>query len=600
MNNLGKTKIFKGVQVSPGIAIGRVKIFLPGRFDAPKRHILNSEVEAEKERFKDAVSQVEAGLKALLNDIPQELKEHAAIFTAHLMMLRDNMIYDETLRIIETQKINAEWALSKVLDKIKNAFCKIKDDFIRERFSDVEGVIKRVYIGLHGIGKDDEKPLSTPSIIVANDLSPSDTIQFNPNIILGFVTEKGSRTSHTAIVARSLGIPAIVGVKGILKEVTDGDTIIVDGLCGEVLTTEDKVIIESYKEKQRDFRQYSSDIINTSHLPAITSDGIKVTIKANIEMVEETPTVLSYGAEGIGLLRTEFLYLSKKGLPEEEELFDTYIKIVKGVYPNPVTIRTLDIGGDKFVSSMPFCEEMNPALGLRAIRLCLKEPGLFKTQLRAILRASAYGNVRILFPLISGKTEIVKAKQAIDEVKEELLTQGMPFDEAIKIGIMIEVPTAVMMADALAKEVDFFSIGTNDLIQYSLAIDRVNERVAHLYEPLHPAIIRMLKQVIKAGHKADIEVGVCGEMAGEPIYIPVLIGLEVDELSMNAIMVPRIKKMIRGVSQSLCKGLVDDILQETTAISIRKRLIEFLRDNCPDEFSPEKGLYCELSTRVLM
>ena len=597
-NGHGNIKVFWGLGVSPGVAIGKARILEQGKIEIKKYRLSEGEIPQEKRRFEQAVSRVEEQLESLLAEIPQELKEHAGIFKAHLMMLRDKMVYDNTLRLIEEKSINAEWALNITLTDIRKAFSKIRDDFIRERFSDVEDVIKRVQKTLAGeqVGPADPG-LDSPIILIAKDLSPADTIQIDPKAVMGFVTEKGSRTSHTAIVARSLGIPAVVGVVGVLDRVLSGDTVIVDGLCGEFIITDAPEVLEKYRQKQRAYTRYSSDIINSSHLPAETKDGFHLNIKANIEMPDEIPTVITHGAEGVGLFRTEFLYLQKKELPNEEELFRSYSRIVEKLYPFPVTIRTLDIGGDKFLSTVPLNHEINPALGLRAIRLCLREPELFKTQLRAILRASVLGDVKILLPLISGRMEIIQAKELLNQAKDELRQRGLGFDQKIKVGIMIEVPTAVMMADVLAKEVDFFSIGTNDLIQYSLAIDRVNERVAHLYEPLHPAILRMLYRTVKAAHARGIEVGVCGEMAGEPMYVPVFLGMEVDELSMNAIMIPRIKKMIRGISHQHCKELLSRLMEETTGRAIRKRLMEFLDRHYPDEFSPDRGLYCDLVHR---
>ncbi len=594
IKGLKEPRVYWGVGVSPGIAIGKARILEQGKIEIKRYRLKRDSIPEEKERFERAVSQVEQQLESLLGEIPEELKEHAGIFKAHLMMLRDRMVYDNTLALIEKEGINAEWALKKTLNQIKEAFSRIRDDFIRERFSDVEDVIKRVQLTLCGESVDTESDGEGPVILIAKDLSPADTVQIDPQVVKGFVTEKGSRTSHTAIVARSLGIPAVVGVEGVLENVFSGETVIVDGLCGECVVTDDEELIGKYREKQKAFSKYSSDVINISHLPAETRDGFRVNIKANIEMPDEVSMVITHGAEGVGLFRTEFLYLQKKELPNEDELFRAYSDIVRRLAPYPVTIRTLDIGGDKFLSTVPLSDEINPALGLRAIRLCLKEPKLFKTQLRAILRASALGEVRILLPLISGRGEILQAKALLREAMDELRDRKMSFDEGIKVGIMIEVPTAVMLADILAQEVDFFSIGTNDLIQYSLAIDRVNERVAHLYEPLHPAILRMLYKTIEAAHSQGIEVAVCGEMAGEPMYVPVLLGMEVDELSMNAIVVPRIKKMIRSIDHDSCKDLLMELLEETTAKAIRKRLLKFLSTHYPEEFSPEKGLYCDL------
>jgi len=591
--------VLKGLGVSPGIAIGKARILGRGKFEVIRHKLSPEGIGPEKERFKRAVDQVKERLEVLLEDIPEELKEHAAILKAHLLMLRDNMIYGRALKLIGEEGINAEWALAKTLDGIRKAFSRIKDDFIRERLLDVEDVVRRIQTVLIGNHAAEDISFSRPCIVIAKDLSPADTVQMDPKIVLGYVTEKGSRTSHTAIVARSLRIPAVVGLEGAMEHVLSGDTVIVDGIRGELIITDDDEVLRKYREKQHAFSKYNIDIINISHLPAETKDGYKVKIKANIEMLEEIPIVTAYGAEGVGLLRTEFLYLSKKGLPSEEDLFEVYREMAQKLSPFPVTIRTLDIGGDKFVSSVTLSEEMNPALGLRAIRLCLKEPELFKTQLRAILRASAYGDVRILFPLISGRSEILEAKRLLAETKRGLQRDGILFNEEIPVGIMIEVPTAVMLADILAKEVDFFSIGTNDLIQYSLAIDRVNERVAHLYEPLHPAILRMLQRTMDAAHKEGIKVAVCGEMAGEPMYIPVLLGMEVDELSMNAIVVPRIKKMVRDISQKACKAFLRELLKKSAAIEIKKQLLGFLGQNFPEEFGPEKGLYLDLADAIL-
>ena len=583
--------LYRGIGASPGIAIGPAYLLDQDKFTIVRRHLEVSEVGMEQERFREAVSKVEDQLNVLISEIPVEIREHASILKAHVLMLRDKMIYDRTLDTIEEDRVNAEWALKKVHDHVKGLFKTVKDDYIRERLEDVEYVIKRVQSSLTGSPSPALTEITSPVILVARDLSPADTVQMSPDRILAFVTDMGSRTSHTAIVAQSLGIPAVVGLENCTGKILTGDTLVVDGLRGEVVVTEDESLLGRYREKQESYNRYRIDVIHSSHLPAETRDGFRVTIKANVELIEELTNVIVNGAEGVGLLRTEFLYLASKGLPSEEKLYRTYREVAERLNPYPVTIRTFDLGGDKFVSSVPLCDEINPALGLRAIRLCLREPSLFKTQLRAILRASVHGRIRILFPLVSGRMEIVQAKQYMKDVMEELQAEGVAFDEKIPLGIMIEVPTAVMVADILAREVDFFSIGTNDLIQYSLAIDRVNERVAHLYEPLHPAILRMIHRTVEAAHDSGIEAALCGEMAGEPMYVPIMLGFGLDELSMNPMVVPRIKRMVRGVTQEECRKLVRELLDIDTAMGIRKRLVTFLSRRFPDEFDRQQGLY---------
>ncbi len=590
-NNL---TILQGIGASPGVAIGQAFLFDHDKVKIIRRHLDDHEIEKEKERFINAVSEAEEQLSRLIAEIPGELKEHASILKSHLLMLKDRMVYDRTLKSIEEEKINAEWALRNSFQYVKKLFGQIKEQYIRERIADVEYVVQRVQGILAGGPALDLTALEEPVILVAKDLSPADTVQMNPDKILAFVTDMGSRTSHTAILARSIGIPAIVGLENATSTILSGSILIADGLCGEVIVDPDEEVLRHYQEKQESYSKYRLDIIHNSHLPAESQDGFRVKVKANIELLEEIPSVISNGAEGVGLFRTEFLYLRQKELPSEEMLFSAYKDVVERLSPYPVTIRTLDIGGDKFVSSISLGEEINPALGLRAVRLCLKELDLFRTQLRAILRASHYGEVRILIPLISGVIEILQVKEYLETIKEELRKEQIPFDEEIKVGIMIEVPTAVVVADLLAKEVDFFSIGTNDLIQYSLAIDRVNEYVAHLYEPLHPGILRMINRTIEAAHDGGIEVAMCGEMAGEPMYVPILVGLGLDELSMNAMGIPRIKRMIRQVSQEECSRLVRELLDASTALEIRKKLFDFLTLQFPDEFDPTKGLYADL------
>jgi len=438
---------------------------------------------------------------------------------------------------------------------------------------------------LVGRGQDDLTSIKGNVIVVAYDLSPADTIQMNLNHVAGFITDMGGRISHTAILSRSLGIPAVVGLETATSVVNDGDLLIVDGYGGTVIVNPDKAISEEYMKKREQIKLLEREVLKYAALPAETCDGYRIRMGGNIELVEELPMAISHGAEGIGLYRTEILYLNREDLPSEEEQFQTYKSVAEGIAPNSAVIRTLDVGGDKFLSKYGYDHEANPALGLRAIRFSLKEPHIFKIQLRGILRASAFGKLKMLFPMISGIGEIRKAKAILEEAKEELIREGIPFDEGLQIGAMIEIPSASIIADALAHEVDFFSIGTNDLIQYALAIDRINKHVSYLYEPLHPAILRMIKGIVEAGHRAGIEVGMCGEMAADPAYVLIFLGMGLDELSMTPFYIPRVKKILRGSSYEDAKQLLEEASQLSTATEIERCVKERMAERFPDDFT---------------
>ena len=575
----GSPTILRGVGVSPGIAIGPAFHINKKKVKVVRKQVKQKDVESECQRFQDAVSKVRDQMKRLMVDMPEELREHAAILESHLVMLKDRMLFDRTLKIISEEHVNAEWALEKSLAQVGELFRKVKDPYIRQRIEDVEYVASQVILTLSGRSPMNLSSIDERVILVAHDLSPADTSQIRPNIVLAFVTDVGSRTSHTAIVAKSLGIPAVVGLESVSQQILSGETIIVDGISGEVVVSPDQELLEEYKKRQEQYARQRVGVVEYGRLPAETKDGFSIKIKANIEFLDEIGNVLDKGAEGIGLFRTEFLYLQSREIPSEETLFLAYKDAVEKLAPNPVTIRTLDIGGDKFASDIFFGEEDNPALGLRAIRLCLRDPELFRTQLRAILRASAYGNVKILFPLISGHGQTCSVKKYVDETKADLKKKGIAFDKDIQIGLMIEVPTAVIMADILAKEVDFFSIGTNDLIQYSLAIDRGNEHVAHLYEPLHPGVLRMIYNTVNAAHSAGIEVAICGEMGGELAYVPILVGMGLDELSMNPQSIPQIKQAIRESNHEECTMLVHKALMARTAREVKDILDDFIEEH---------------------
>ncbi len=577
-------EILKGTAASPGISIGKIFLLDDGKSKTLRKKIPQDQIPQERERFRRAVETVEEQLHRLIDELPEEIKEHSSILQSHILMLRDRMLYDRTLALIGEEGINAEWALRKALSQVKAIFARIKDAYIRERLEDIEFVVNRVEQVLAGQGPAvDLSAVDEPVIIVARDLSPADTLQISREKVIGFVTELGSRTSHTAILARSLGIPAVTGVEDVTIHSLSGDIAIADGLKGRIIIDPDESTLLEYQKTRSRYVQYRLEVVQSSNLPAETLDGFRIKIKANMELLNEVSMVIQHGAEGVGLFRTEFLYLARKGLPTEEQLFQSYKEVAERLSPYPVTIRTLDIGGDKFVSSVSLGDEINPALGLRAIRLCLQERGLFRAQLRAILRASAFGEIRLLFPMVSGKSEILEVKNLLNEVKEELYRDGISFDSNMKTGIMIEVPSAALIADVLAREVDFFSIGTNDLIQYSLAIDRVNDAVSHLYEPLHPSVLRMIKMIVDAAHGAGIEVGMCGEMAGEPLYVPLLLGMGLDELSMNAMAVPKNKRLVRQSNQEDCAAFAAELLTLDSAKAIKKRAVEFFRQNYPSD-----------------
>jgi phosphotransferase system enzyme I (PtsI) len=583
---MNKNHLLKGIGASPGIAIG--KVFLVDRDHLELSHYniaTNEEIEKEIERFKGAIAASRAQLLKAKKDInKKKFKEAQYIIDTHILLLQDKFLMENTIKAIKHEKIDAALALKKTIDGLRKHLANINDEYMQERTSDIDYIEQRILRNLAGIKGDIITASKEKIIIVANDLSPADTVNLNVNEVLGFTLDCGGRTSHTAIIARALKIPAVVGLKDITSRVKTGDTMIIDGIHGVVIInpTPDKFL--QYSQQKSQYDEFEMGLLKYRDLPAETCDGFRIKLLANIEIMEELPSVIDYGAEGIGLYRTEFLFLNRKDLPSEKEQFEIYKKVTETIFPNPVTIRTLDIGGDKFMSQIDFAEEINPVMGLRAIRFCLKEIAIFKTQLRAILRASAYGKVRILFPMISGIEEVWQTKKILDEVKKELQAEMKTFDPDIEIGIMVEVPSAGTIADLLAKEVNFFSIGTNDLIQYTLAIDRVNEQVSYLYEPLHPAVLRLIRNIINAAHSNGLTVAMCGEMAGEPFYIPILLGLGIDELSMNVMALPRVKRILRSLHYKESKSTTDDVFKLSTAQEIEKLLKKTANKTFPQQY----------------
>lgn len=574
---MGSEKInnrrMEGIGASPGIAIGPVRITDRSRVAVVEREISPAEVSAEVLRFKHALAEARdelAGVKQQL--AAQRGPEHLYVIDTHLLILQDSMLTNETVALIESQLINAEAALKRTLQKFKDFFAAIEDEYLRERNSDVETVVERVLRCMVGKSQESVNEVEGKAIIVAHDLSPADVLQIDKSKVIGFVTDLGGKTSHSAILSRALEIPAVVGLERVTAEVADGDILIIDGAAGVVVVNPDQETFRDYLLRKQHYEYLERELLKLRDLPAETTDGLRIKLKGNVEFLEEVSSLKRHGGDGIGLYRTEMLFLNRQTLPDEDEQFAAYSAVVRKMAPHPVTIRTLDVGGDKFVSGLNLADELNPALGLRAIRLSLRQPETFRPQLRAILRASALGKVRMFFPMVSGVSEIRAVKALLGEVKEELRTVGIPFDEQIEIGIMIEIPSAVIIADLLAREVDFFSIGTNDLIQYSLAIDRTNEHLSHLYEPLHPAVLRSLKMVVDAAHAVGIEACICGEMAGEPLYLPILLGLGFDELSMNAVSILRVKKILRRFSRKEAEKLVSLALSFSTAQEVESFL----------------------------
>lgn len=584
----GGEKTLKGVGASPGIAIGRA-LFVPRHPVQVNYRPLADAVEAEAEvaRLRAALEATGKELNAAKQGLTEGFGDYAYIIDAHLLILKDRLISRRTEDLIRAKLINAEWALSDAVGEAKAFFKKIKDEYIRSRIADVEYVTQQVLRHLSGQEQSAIAQIREKVIVVAHDLSPADTTQMDLDWVMGFITDMGGPTSHTAIMAQAKAIPAVVGLERVSSEVVSGDFLVVDGSAGLVIVNPDEETLHAYRDKQEAYELYAQEILAQAHLPASTSDGVAVRVEANIELAEEVGSALSYGAEGIGLYRTEFFYLSQKTLPSQEELFENFQAVAQRLDSGAVNIRTLDIGGDKFASSVNLASEINPALGLRAIRFCLKEQDLFRDQLRALLRASAFGRVRVIFPLISGVDELLQAKDILAQCRAELQAQGVAMANRLPVGIMIEVPSAVMVADLLARHCDFFSIGTNDLIQYSLAIDRVNEQVAHLYQPLHPAVLRMVHSVVQAGHAAGIPVAMCGEMAGDPGAVPLLLGLGLDQLSMTALAIPRVKQIVRQTDTQLWRRLAVEALTFSTAAEVKAFMARELARHYPRIFGSQ-------------
>ncbi|KPU26582.1 phosphoenolpyruvate-protein phosphotransferase [Caloranaerobacter sp. TR13] len=563
----------KGIAASPGIAIGKVLIKRDSQIKIEKKNIDNIEDEIKRLNKAREMSktQIRTIYKHTLENIGQK---EAKIFEAHMMILDDPEYFGQVEEKIKTEKINAEQALKQVTDTFIEIFQNMDNEYMKERALDIKDVSNRVIRELLGVETTDLSKLEEEVIIISEDLTPSDTAQMDKEKVLGFITEIGGKTSHSAIMARTLELPAVVGVEGIIKSVKNRDVVILDGEEGIVIINPDEETLKKYKDKKEKYQKYKNKLKKLKGRESITKDGFKVELVANIGTPKDIEGVIRNDAEGVGLYRTEFLYMDRKSLPTEEEQFNAYKEVAEKLEGKPVVIRTLDIGGDKDLPYLELPKEMNPFLGYRAIRLCLDRIEIFKTQLRALLRASIYGNIKIMFPMISSIEELRQAKQILEEVKEELRRENINFSEGIEVGMMIEIPSAAIMSDIFAKEVDFFSIGTNDLIQYITAVDRGNRKISYLYSQYHPALLRLIKQVIDNGHKEGIWVGMCGEVAGDPKLIPILIGMGLDEFSMSPISILRARWIITNIEQKEMKKFLQHILNLPTAEEVEKFINE--------------------------
>jgi phosphotransferase system enzyme I (PtsI) len=575
---------FEGAGVSPGIARGPVHVVRDDLDDVARYRISPSQVTDEIGRFEAALIQTRMQILEMQQRIAESIgAKDAAIFDAHLLVVEDRTLIDEVLRKLETDLSNVEWVFQEVASTYADTLNKIDDPYLRERALDIQDVTKRVIRNLQGKAPKTFLGLSEPHILIAHNLTPSDTAAMNRERVLGLATDLGSRTSHTAIMARSLNIPAVVGLHDITEKLETGQQVLLDGTNGFLIIDPTPETLKHYGEIESRRVKVMAQLKELRETTSTTRDGRHIVLSANIELPEDVDAVAANGAEGIGLYRTEFLYLNRNTLPTEDEQYETYRKVAERVRPDPLIIRTFDLGGDKLApGTVDISDELNPFLGWRAIRFCLENIDIFKTQLRAILRASAVGNVKIMFPMISGVDELRSAISVLAECKEELCASKIDIGNKTEVGAMIEIPSAAISADVLAREVDFFSIGTNDLIQYALAVDRVNERIAHLYEPTHPAVIRLLKMIADAAHANDIWVGVCGEMAGDVALIPLLLGLGMDELSAGATLVPRVKRAVQSLAISECRELVEETLKLQTPSEILARCLELADERYGD------------------
>ena len=577
--------MYSGIAVSSGVAIGKAYLLDRSKVCVIKHSVPEKEIENEIKRLREAIEMSKAQMKDIKQRASSIADKYAIILDTYTLLLEDEILVNETIETIKRERCNAEWALTVTLEKFTKLFNNINDDYLKGKKDDLDLVVHGVIKNLIGHHQESLADIDEPVVIITHELSPSDTIIMSRNYILGMATEVGGKTSHVGIFASALGIPAVVGLGNLTQFVNSGSTVIIDGIQGEVIVDPDKEQLGHYQKKQKNYQRYEKTLLKDIGLEAETLDGEKVQLMANIETVHEAKSIRKYGGEGIGLYRTEFLYLAANSLPTENDLYANFKKVVQTMEPYPVVIRTLDIGADKQLSKINDAPEDNPALGLRGIRLSLAQPDLLMNQLKGILRASLYGNTKILYPMVSSVEEIVEANGYLEKAKEELRSEQIPFQDDIPVGAMIETPSAALIVDRILELVDYISIGTNDLIQYVLAVDRINENVAHLYQPFHPSVLKILRDVFVVAEKMGKPVSICGELGGDPMATFLLLGLgKVHELSMEPHSIPKVKKILRKVTLKDARELADHALSLSTSEEINRFINSEMRSRFPSDF----------------
>lgn len=576
----------KGIPLSKGVAIGKAHILDRSKFCIIKRKLDPEEVEPEIKRFRHAIEMAKLQMQEIKKHASKVADKYAVILDTYTLLLEDDVLVSDTIENIKNNHLNAEWALTETLQKFTRLFNNINDEYLKGKKDDLDLVVHGILRNLIGHGQETLSDIQEPVVIVSHALSPSDTIVMPKNLVLGMATEVGGKTSHVAIFASALGIPLVGGIKGLTSQVNSGDQIIIDGIEGEVIVNPSAEQLGHYQEKQDNYRLYEQNLLEHIDEPTETLDGCHIKLLANIESPHEVKSLKKFGAEGIGLYRTEFLYLMAQNLPAENDLYETFKKVAQGMGPLPVVIRTLDIGMDKHLPDFNSEPEANPALGLRGIRMSLSHPRLFVSQLKAILRASLYGEIKILYPMISSVEEIIEANELLDNAKNDLRKKQIPFNEDIQVGAMIETPAAAICIDHILKEVDFISIGTNDLIQYLLAVDRTNETVAQLYQPLHPSVLKTLKDILSSAQRAGKPVSICGELGGDPLATIILLGLgKLSELSMEPHSIPKVKKVIRRISMEEARQMAGHVLGLATTDEINHYVTSEMQSRFPSDFA---------------
>jgi phosphotransferase system enzyme I (PtsI) len=577
--------VYSGIAVSSGVAIGKAYLLDRSKVCVIKRSIPEKAIEKEIKRLRDAIEMSKAQMKDIKQRASSIADKYAIILDTYTLLLEDDILVNETIDTIKRERSNAEWALTVTLEKFTSLFNNINDDYLKGKKDDLDLVVHGVIKNLIGHHQESLEDIDEPVVVITHELSPSDTILMPKNFILGMATEVGGKTSHVGIFASALGIPAVVGLSNLTEFINSGDTVIIDGIQGEVIINPDKERLSHYQRKQKNYQRYEKTLLKDIGLEAETLDGEKIQLMANIETIHEAKSIRKFGGEGIGLYRTEFLYLAANSLPTENELYANFKKVVQAMEPYPVVIRTLDIGADKQLSKINKAPEDNPALGLRGIRLSLAQPDLLMNQLKGILRASLYGKTKILYPMVSGVGEIIEANGYLEKAKKELRSAQIPFQEDIPVGAMIETPSAALIADHILEIVDYISIGTNDLIQYILAVDRINENVAHLYQPFHPSVLRILRNIFEIAENMGKPVSICGELGGDPMATFLLLGLgKVHELSMEPHSIPKVKKILRKVTLKEARELADHALSLSTSEEVTRFISNEMRSRFPSDF----------------